>query len=155
LVVLEPTERLELLDPGRTVSIAGRELEVAWRRGTRARPLVRFEGVEGRDAAGQLRGQAITVPRSALGALPEGEFLVDDLIGLEAFDGARRVGRVVDVLGMPSADVLEIERSGEDPLLVPLVGDAVRSIDLEARRLEINAGFVDEKPPSKPPPNEN
>src|SRR6266576_1810544 len=59
----------------------------------------------------QLRGQAITVPRAALGTLDEGEFLVDDLIGCDAFDGARRIGRVTDVLPMPSADVLEIGRA--------------------------------------------
>jgi 16S rRNA processing protein RimM len=143
-VVVEPTARVELLEPGRTVNIAGRELEIAWRKGTAERPLVRFDGFHGREAAAQLRGQAITVPRAALGALEEGEFLVDDLIGSEAFDGARRIGRVVDVLSMPSADVLEIERDGEDALLVPLVGDAVRSIDIEAARVEIDADFVKE-----------
>jgi 16S rRNA processing protein RimM len=143
LVVLEPTRRIELLEPGRTVNVAGRELEIAWRKGTPERPLVRFDGVEDREAAERLRGQAITVARSALGPLAQGEFLVDDLIGCEAFDGARRLGRVADVLPMPSADVLEIDRNREDTLLVPLVADAVRSIDLEAGRIEIDAGFLD------------
>jgi 16S rRNA processing protein RimM len=143
-VVVEPTERLELLEPGRAVAVAGRELEVEWRKGTRERPIVRFGGVDGRDAVEQLRGQAITVPRSALGALGEGEFLVDDLIGCEAFDGARRIGRVADVLPMPSADVLEIERDGEQTLLVPLVRDAVRSIDVVAARVDVDTAFVEE-----------
>jgi 16S rRNA processing protein RimM len=142
-VVVEPTERLELLEPGRTVKVAGREREVGWRKGTAEHPLLKFDGVEGRKAAEQLRGQAITVPRSALGTLEEGEFLVDDLIGCDAFDGARRIGRVTDVLPMPSADVLEIERDGQDTLLVPLVRDAVRSIDVEAARLDIDITFVD------------
>src|SRR2546423_1710288 len=118
LVVLEPTKRLELLDPGRTVNVGGRDLEVMWRRGTPERPLVRFDGIDGRDAAEHLRGEPITVPRTALGALPEGEFLIDDLVGCEAFDGARRIGRVADVLPMPSADLLEVERDGRAALLV-------------------------------------
>ena len=142
-MVLEPTSRLELLGPGRTVDVAGRELAIASRKGTPDRPLVRFEGVEDREAAERLRGQAITVARSALGPLAEGEFLVDDLVGCEVFDGARRLGRVADVLAMPSADVLEVDRNSEDTLLVPLVADAVRSIEPEAGRIEIDVSFLD------------
>jgi 16S rRNA processing protein RimM len=142
-VVVEPTERLELLGPGRTVSIAGRELAVEWRKGTPARPLLKLDGLGGRGNIEELRGQSITVPRAALGPLAEGEFLVDDLVGCDAYDGTRRIGRVRDVLLLPSADLLEVERDGEEPLLVPLVRDAVRSVDLEARRVEIDATFVD------------
>jgi 16S rRNA processing protein RimM len=142
-VVEEPTERLELLEPGRTVSVAGRERAIEWRKGTPRRPLLKLAGPRGRGDVEELRGQPITVPRGALGSLAEGEFLVDDLVGCDAYDGARRIGRVRDVLLMPSADLLEVERDGEEPLLVPLVRDAVRSVDLEARRVDIDAAFVD------------
>jgi 16S rRNA processing protein RimM len=138
-VVAEPSARLDLLEPGRTVRVGDRDLTIAWRKGTPARPLLKLDGVDGRD----LRGEAITVPRDALGELGEGEFLVDDLTGCEAFDGERRVGRVRDVLLMPSVDLLEIERDGAEPLLVPLVGDAVRSIDVAAGRIDVDTGFLD------------
>ena len=138
-VVTEPTERLELLDPGRTVTVGGDELTVEWRKGTASHPLLKLEGVDGRE----VRGEAITVPRAAIGELDSGEFLIDDLTGCEAFDASRRIGRVRDVLLMPSADLLEIEREGAEPLLVPLVADAVRSVDVEARRIEIDAAFLD------------
>jgi 16S rRNA processing protein RimM len=136
--VSEPTERLHLLDPGRQVFVAGRELTVEWRKGTAERPLLKLAGADGRE----LRGEAITVPRSAL-SLGEGEFLVDDLIGAQVFDGRRALGRVTDVLLLPSADVLEIERSDGEALLVPLVGDAIRSIDVQNRRVEVAEGFLD------------
>jgi 16S rRNA processing protein RimM len=137
-VVLDPTERLTLLDPGRTVTIGEREMTVAWRRGTAERPLVKLEGADGRD----LRGEAITVPRAALGALPEGEFLVDDLVGCDVFDGPRRLGRVRDVLLLPSVDVLEVE-ADEQPLLVPLVADAVRMVDVDGSRIDVDSAFVE------------
>jgi 16S rRNA processing protein RimM len=141
-VVVEPTERLELLEPGRTVMVGDRRLDVASRRGTAERPLLKLDGVNGRAAAQELRGQPITVPRSAV-PLGEGEFLVDDLVGCEAYDGRQRIGIVRDVLLLPAADVLEVEREGEAPLLVPLVGDAIRSIDTEQRRVEIDRAFLD------------
>jgi 16S rRNA processing protein RimM len=141
--VLEPTERLSLLDGGRAIAVGGRDFTIAWRRGTPARPLLKLNGPDDRGAAGDLRGAEITVPRSALGPLGEGEYLIDDLIGCEAFDGPRRIGRVRDVLPLPSADVLQVEREGDEELLVPLVGDAIRAIDLAAGRVDIDTGFLD------------
>jgi 16S rRNA processing protein RimM len=139
-VVAEPTERLELLEPGRAVSVGERELLIEWRRGTAERPILKLEGA----AAVDLRGEAITVARSELTPLAQGEFLVDDLIGCEAFDGDRRIGRVRDVLLLPAADVLELEPdSGGSALLVPLVADAVRGVDVEAGRIEVDSGFLD------------
>lgn len=136
--VVEPTERLYLLDEGRHVLIGDREFVVEWRKGTDERPLVKLADADGHE----LHGEAITVPRSALGPLGEGEFLVDDLIGADAFDGPQRLGRVRDVLLLPAADLLEVEREGAKPLLVPLVGDAVRSIDIEGRHIDVDSSFL-------------
>jgi 16S rRNA processing protein RimM len=96
-----------------------------------------------RNAAEALRGEAIAVPRAVLGTLDEGEFLVDDLVGCEVVDGERPVGRVSDVLLLPAADTLEVERPGGEPLLVPLVGDAVRSVDTDGARIDIDMAFLE------------
>jgi 16S rRNA processing protein RimM len=138
-VVFEPTERLHLLDPGREVIVEGRGRTVEWRKGTPKRPIVKLADVDGRT----LRGEPITVPRSELGPLGEGEFLIDDLVGADVVDGSDRLGRVRDVLVLPAADVLEVEREAGAPLLVPLVGDAVRSVDVERRRIDVDRGFLD------------
>jgi 16S rRNA processing protein RimM len=141
--VSDATRRTALLDPGRHVTVGGRELAVVSRRGTAEHPIVELDGVAGRAAAEALRGEAIAVPRAALGILDEGEYLVDDLIGCAVVDGGRPVGHVRDVLLLPSADTLEVERPGEDPLLVPLVRDAVRAIDPRSRRIDVDTSFLD------------
>ena len=139
----DPTERLELLDAGRSVLVGERDMSIVARRGTSQRPIVVLEGVGDRTAAESLRGEAIAVSRAVLGTLGEGEFLVDDLVGCEVVDGDRPVGRVLDVLLLPSADTLEVERPGGEPLLVPLVGDAVRSVDTVGARIDVDMGFLD------------
>jgi 16S rRNA processing protein RimM len=118
-------------------------MEVEWRRGTAEHPLLKLHGVEGRAGAEALRGVEIQVPREAV-AVPTGEFLVDDLLGCAVVDGPDAVGTVTDVLLLPAADVLEVARPGGEALLVPLIGDAVRSVDMEARRIDIDLGFVGE-----------
>jgi 16S rRNA processing protein RimM len=124
------------------VTVAGREAEVRWRKGTAQRPLVKLDGTDTRADAEGLRGEAILVPRVELAPLPAGEFLVDDLVGCAIVDGARTVGTVREVLVLPAADALDVEDEHGERILVPLVGDAVRSVDLDARRIDVDMGFV-------------
>jgi len=131
-----------LLAAGRDVGLSGSPARIRSRRGSDERPVIGLEGITDRDAAAELKGSEITVERSVLGELDAGEFLVDDLIGLDVTDGERAVGTVRDVLLLPSADVLEVERGGGELLLVPLVSDAVRSVD--GHRVDINLEFLGE-----------
>jgi 16S rRNA processing protein RimM len=143
----DPTARLNLLDPGRTVGVGGERREVEWRGGTAAKPLMRLAGVVDRDGAAALRGQALEVSRAEFGALEPGEHLARDLVGFVVTDGDRPVGLVRDVLILPSVDCLEVERTateaGTEPLLVPLVGDAVRSLDVDTRRVDVDLAFLE------------
>jgi 16S rRNA processing protein RimM len=141
-----PTGRMELLEPGGVIWLAGAPVTIAWRKGTPTRPLLKVDGVDDRDAARALAGSEIGVPREALGPLAPGEHRVEDLIGSEVVDGDLRVGLVRDVIALPSVEALEVEREGRDPLLVPLVRDAIRSIDPESKRVDVRLGFLEEGP---------
>ena len=50
----------------------------------------------------------------------------------------RELGRVTRLLPYPSCDLLELE-GGQ---LVPLVQDAIASVDPTARRIEVDARFL-------------
>ena len=126
----------EAKDPfaeGVLVTVGGTERRVERRSGTDAAPLIRLEGVTSREAAAALTGERLTVAEAAA-PLAEDEWLADDLIGCEV-TGAGTVTRVV---AGPSCDVLELD----DGTLVPLVGDAIKSIDAEARRIEVDRHFL-------------
>jgi len=85
------------------------------------------------------RGTQLSIRRAALPKLPEDSFYVADLVGLDVFDEHDlRVGAVRDVLPGPANDVLELD-SG---LLLPLVEDCIREIDLPGRRILLNPGFI-------------
>jgi 16S rRNA processing protein RimM len=144
--VTRPTPRL--LSLGATATVAGRRREIVRRAGTDANPIVRFDGVEDRDAAEQLRGQEILIAAGELPALEEGEFWAHELEGCTVVaGGGTLVGVVRRVIELPSCEALEIERTGagtdRDSLLVPMVKDAVRGIDVAARLIEVDAAFLD------------
>ncbi len=115
------------LQLGTVVVLDGSTMEVERRGGTDARPLVRLSGLP--DPV-RLRGASLLVDQE----LGPGEWLASDLVGCEVA-GLGTVGRV---LVGPSCDVLELE----DGTLVPLVSDAVSEVDLSARLIRVDRGFL-------------
>jgi 16S rRNA processing protein RimM len=88
--------------------------------------IARFAEVPDRTAAEKLRGTALTVPRSALPPLAEGEYYHADLIGLPAVSTTgEALGVCVAVENYGAGDVLEIERPDGKRFMVPMREEAV------------------------------
>lgn len=86
------------------------------------------------------RGAELTVARDSLPPPDNGSYYVADLVGLVVVEvGGALVGVVSDVLSGPANDALELDTG----LLLPLVEDCVREIDLERRRVVLNPGFTE------------
>ena len=85
-----------------------------------------FAEITDRSGAEALRGTILTVPRSALPPLGEGEYYHHDLIGLACVstDGAA-IGQVVAVENFGAGDILEIEKPGGKRFMVPMNARAV------------------------------
>lgn len=109
--------------------------------------IARFAEVTDRTAAERLRGTPLTVPRSALPPLAEGEYYHADLIGLPAVStGGEDLGTCIAVENYGAGDVLEIERPSVDGkrgrrFMVPMREEAVPSWD--EHRLLIADAFVE------------
>ncbi len=103
--------------------------------------IARIAEVADRNAAEALRGTELTVPRSALPPLGEGEYYHADLLGLAVIstDG-EPIGSVVAIDNFGAGDVLEIERPDKKRFMVPMRVEAVPEWD--DQRLVIDAGFA-------------
>ena len=135
--------RGELLPAGAAVTVAGARREIVRRAGTDQRPIVRLEGCETREAAEALRGEALLVARSEAPALGEDEWWPQELEGCRVRDGDRVVGVVVGVRALPSCEALEVTREDGGELLIPLVRDAVRAVDVERREIDVDMTFLE------------
>lgn len=141
--VADPVPGLLVL--GAALHVAGRERTVNRRAGFDARPILRLDGCEDRTGAEALRGQELRVARATAPELEADEWWADELEGCTIRDGETEVGTVTRLLGLPSCEVLEVARAqGGRPLLVPLVADAVHSVDVAARVIEIDLRFLGE-----------
>lgn len=109
--------------------------------------IARFAEVADRTAAEKLRGIALTVPRSALPPLGEGEYYYADLIGLPAVStSGEALGACIAVENFGAGDVLEIERPAENGkpgkrFMVPMKAEAVP--EWMQSRIVIDAAWVE------------
>ena len=117
--------------------------EIVRRVGTDERPVIRLAGCDTREAAEALHAQPLRVALADAPALEAGEWWAHELEGLEVTDGDRAVGTVRRMLELPSVEVLEVERFDGSELLVPMVGDAIRTLDVAGRRVDVDLGFLD------------
>jgi len=106
---------------------------------------VMLEGIGDAEAAATLRGGAVMVAAADLPPLGDGEFYYFQLAGAEVMltDG-RRLGTIEDIMSNGAHDVWVV-RDGEREVLVPVVSDVVKAMDLAARRVTIEAvpGLLD------------
>ncbi len=140
--VTRPVARL--LQVGIDVTLAGRKAAIVRRAGTEQRPIVRLEGIEDRHAAEALRGTELVVEGARAPALGEHEWWAHELVGCVVVDGERLLGTVSRLIELPSCEALEVRPAdGGEPVLVPLVADAVREVLPEQKRIEVDLDFLD------------
>jgi 16S rRNA processing protein RimM len=138
----------ELLVAGAPLVVADHPRVIERRAGTDEAPIVRLEGFATREEIEALRGAPLFVDEADAPPLEEGEFWAHELAGCRVVDGAVEVGVVERMVALPSCEALEVARVGQGaPLLVPLVRDAVRSVDVDARVIDVNMAFLGESAP--------
>ena len=132
-VVERASESPQRFEVGATLYANGEPAQVVASKRAGGRPVIRLDPrVE--------RGTPLEIRRSELPPPEEDSYYVFQLVGLAVVEeGGGDLGRVAEVSPGVANDVLELD-SG---LLLPLVGECVREIDLVAGRIVIAPGFTD------------
>jgi 16S rRNA processing protein RimM len=100
--------------------------------------IARFAEIADRTAAETARGTELTVPRSALPPLAEGEYYHADLMGLSCFSTeSLSVGICVAVENFGAGDVLEIEDAAGKRFMIP-----VSAAEIQTDKIIIDSIFV-------------
>jgi 16S rRNA processing protein RimM len=98
---------------------------------------LKLEGVDSPEKVRELGRPEIAIPRSQAMPLPEGHFYLDDLVGMEvSVPEGGTIGQVSDVVRTGSNDVCVVN-GGRASILIPLIRDAIRHIDVQGGRLVV------------------
>jgi 16S rRNA processing protein RimM len=100
--------------------------------------IVEVEGVDAKEAADQLRGDRLYVPRDLLPKTHQNEYYEADLMGLSAVDKAGKdLGKVLGVFDYGAGIFLEIGSSKKDSFMLPFKNGFVPEVDLNAGKIVI------------------
>lgn len=147
LKVIPLADTSQRLARGREVTLAGERRTIESSRWRKGQAYLKLSGVDGREAALALRDAFLTVPEDELEPLPEGQYYRFQLLGMNVTttDG-RSLGRIEDVIDTGANDVYVV-RGDAGEVLVPATGDVVREVDLDSKRMLIDAvpGLIPER----------
>ena len=99
----------------------------------------RLSGVATRMQAEALKGTRLYAARDVLPDLPDDEFYHADLVGLAVLDtGGAQLGKVKAVLNHGADDLIEVQVTGGDTVLVPFRQAVVPTVDVAGGRLIVD-----------------
>ena len=145
-------------------TVAPREVELIAHWLHKGGVVLHFAGVDSISTAETLNGLIVAIPRSERAALGEDEVYTGDLIGCALVDVAQGnesgsapvvVGEIAEVDRTAGPVALLVVRGAAGEVLIPFAKSYLRSIDLEARRVEmaLPEGLVELNAPSDLKPN--
>jgi len=98
--------------------------------------LLKFRGLDDRNAIEHLRNKLIKIERKDLVPLPEGHYHIFDIIGLLVYNEQDEyLGKITDVLQTGSNDVYIIEQKDKQSLLIPALKTVVLHIDIAGGKM--------------------
>ena len=99
-----------------------------------------LEGIDTRDLAEALRDKIVSVPKSDLPELKEGQFFYEDLIDCSLFnENDKKIGDIVGIENYGSADLLEIHFDRQfGSSLCPYVDGLFSSVDIASKKIVVN-----------------
>ncbi len=100
--------------------------------------LAKFKGMDTPEAWIPYRRQELFITEDALMPLPDGQYYIHQIIGLEVVDESGAVqGTVGDVLQTGSNDVYVVKTSDGKEILLPAIDTVVKRIDVPAGRMVV------------------
>ena len=136
----------EIFDELAYVVIDGIEFDIEKSRMQKNMVLLKLEGIDHINDAEKYRNKVLTIPREELGELPEGTYYICDLLGcsVETVDG-KNLGKVCDIIKTGSNDVYVVEDDNKKQVLIPVIDEVVKSVDIEGKQIIIEPlkGLID------------
>ena len=101
--------------------------------------LLKLRGIDDMDAARNLVGLRLSVPRDTLAPPGASEYYYEEVVGFEVLDGeGERVGTVTRIWAREGGDLLVVAGGGKEHL-IPAIKEFIRQIDMVNRTVTIDA----------------
>lgn len=99
--------------------------------------IIKFNEINDINDAEKYKGLILLADREDLWELEDGVYYIADLIGLDVYDESGKIGVIEDVLNTGANDIYDVKREGKKNLLLPVIDEVVKEIDLENGRVTV------------------
>lgn len=131
-----------------TVIVGGKDYEIEKVRYQQNMIILKLAGIDDRNAAESLKGEAVEITEEDLRILPEDTFYIKDLIGLSVFDVKKneKIGVVKDIIQNSAQDIYQITLNDGRETLIPAVSEFIKEINIEKKCVKISPieGMIEE-----------
>jgi len=101
--------------------------------------IVKFKEIADINEAEKYKNLVVYADREDLPELEEGAHYIADLIGLMVVDeDGEVIGELVDVFNTGANDIYDVKRAGKKNLLLPVIDEVVKDIDLENKKITVH-----------------
>jgi len=100
--------------------------------------IMKFKGIDDRDAAMTIKGAYLKIDRENAVKLPEGSYFISDMIGLRVITiEGKYLGEVKDIISTGSNDVYKVSDESGNEILIPALKSVVNNISISEGFIEI------------------
>lgn len=105
--------------------------------------LVTFSGLEDINMVEKYKGLDLEVIKDDT-LLEDNEYYIEDLMGLDVYDGKELIGKVEDIISNTSQNILVVE--GKHKVMIPYVDAFIKDVDLDHNKIitELIEGFYED-----------
>jgi 16S rRNA processing protein RimM len=133
------SDNMERFRRGAGLVIGGASRRIEEARFVKKMPVIRLDGVSGRDDAEALRGAELYIAAAELPPLPEGDYYIRDLIGCSVIDeSGLNIGRIREVIQNRAQDLYEIECSDGTAFMLPVVAEFIEHVDIAGKTVLVH-----------------
>jgi 16S rRNA processing protein RimM len=101
--------------------------------------LVKLQGIETPEAAGQLRNQWVYVRATDVPSLPEGKIYQHELFGFEVVEeNGTSLGELVEIIETGANDVYVVRNEAGKEILLPAIPSVILETDLARRLIRVH-----------------
>ena len=101
--------------------------------------VVKFKNIDDANTAETLRNQDVFIDNTQLAILPQDEFYVQDLIGINVFsmNSEEYLGEVVAIDNYSSTDIITIKKEDKE-ILFPFLSSVVIDVDIDKKKMLVD-----------------
>lgn len=125
---------VDYIDELSKIYIDNKEYTLSKSRNQKSVVIIKIKGLDDINLVEDFKNKEIEIDRVDLPKLKEGEYYIEDLIGLDVYtDEGKLLGKLDDIFNTGANDIYQVNN-----ILLPAIPDVIKKIDIENQKIIVH-----------------